>query len=76
VKYAAGKDVLEVACGAGVGLGLLSRVVRRDVGGDIDERNCSIARTTYPNRPGIEVRQFDAETIPPTSSLLRLGCIV
>lgn len=63
-KAAPGKDVLEVACGAGLGLGLLKRVALRTVGGDIDERNCAIARQTYSTRPDIEVRQFDAQEMP------------
>jgi ubiquinone/menaquinone biosynthesis C-methylase UbiE/ribosomal protein S18 acetylase RimI-like enzyme len=62
-EYAAGKEVLEVACGAGVGLSRIALVARRVVGGDIDERNCAIARETYKNRPEIEVKQLDAEQI-------------
>lgn len=64
VKYAEGKDVLEVACGAGVGLGRIAQVARRVVGGDIDERNCAIASETYKGRPEVEMRQLDAERIP------------
>lgn len=63
-EYAAGKDVLEVACGAGVGLGMIARVARRVVGGDIDEINCEIARETYKNSQAIEVMRLDAEHIP------------
>lgn len=63
-KYALGKDVLEVACGAGMGLGLLSRLARRTVGGDIDERNCAVARQTYRDRNEIEIKQFDAQNLP------------
>jgi SAM-dependent methyltransferase len=60
-KYAQGKDVIEIACGAGVGLGMISRVARRLVGSDIDERNCAVARETYRNNPQIEVIHLDAE---------------
>lgn len=63
-KYALGKDVLEVACGAGMGLGLLSRVARRTIGGDIDERNCAVARQTYRDRNDLEIKQLDAQTLP------------
>lgn len=63
-KYAPGKDVLEAACGAGVGLGLLARVARRTVGGDIDERNCAIARQAYCGRGDVEVKHFDAQKLP------------
>jgi len=63
-KYAKGKDVLEVACGAGVGLGRLAQVARRVVGGDIDACNCGIATETYKDRPEIEVLHLDAEQMP------------
>jgi len=63
-KHASGKDVLEVACGAGMGLGLLARAAKRTVGGDIDERNCAIAKRTYSGRSDIEVKQLDAQELP------------
>lgn len=63
-KHAVGKDVLEIACGAGVGLGLLARVARRLVAGDIDERNCEIARQTYRGRADIAVERIDAQNMP------------
>ncbi len=63
-KHAQGKDVLEVACGAGMGLGLLARTARRLVGGDIDERNLAIARQTYGSRHNVEIKQFDAQDLP------------
>ena len=63
-EYATGREVLEVACGAGVGLGMLARVARRVVAGDIDERNCAIARETYRHNPKVEVRALDAEEMP------------
>src|SRR5665213_651482 len=63
-EYAAGKDVLEVACGAGVGLGMIAHVARKVVGGDIDEINCEMARETYKGRQEIEVMRLDAEHIP------------
>ena len=64
VKYAEGKDVLEVACGAGVGLGLLARVARRTVAGDIDERNLAVAHRTYAERSGVALNRFDAQSLP------------
>ena len=63
-SYAAGKDVLEAACGAGVGLGCLAAVAKRVVGGDIDPSNCATARQTYTGRTGIEILAFDAENVP------------
>ena len=63
-RYATGKEVLEVACGAGVGLGMIARAARQVVGGDIDECNLAFVRETYKNRPNVEVRWLDAEKMP------------
>ena len=63
-QFAAGKDVLEVACGAGLGLGYLAGTARRVVGGDIDESNLRIARETYTARPDITVMKLDAQDLP------------
>jgi SAM-dependent methyltransferase len=63
-KYSVGKDVLEVACGAGLGLGLLARVARRTVGGDIDKLNCAMAKKTYCGRADVQVKQFDGQKLP------------
>jgi SAM-dependent methyltransferase len=63
-KQARGKDVLEVACGGGMGLGLLAGVANSVVGGDIEEGNCRVAQETYEGRPRIEVKQLDAHCIP------------
>jgi ubiquinone/menaquinone biosynthesis C-methylase UbiE len=62
--YAEGKDVLEVACGSGIGLGYLARRAKRVVGGDIDETNLAFARETYKNRANIEICSLDAEALP------------
>src|SRR5262249_1639605 len=43
-EAAAGKDVLEVACGAGPGLGLLARSGRRAIGGDYTDALLRVAR--------------------------------
>ena len=63
-QFASDKDVLEVACGAGLGLGYLARAARRVVGGDIDESNLRIARQTYSGRPDIAVIKLDAQDLP------------
>ena len=57
-----GKDVLEVACGPGIGLGYLGRHARRVVGGDYDEVLLGYARATYGN--GIRVLRLDAGALP------------
>ena len=43
-QYAAGKNVLEVACGAGLGLVWLAELARQVSAGDIDQQNCRVAR--------------------------------
>lgn len=58
----AGADVLEVACGAGQGLGYMARIARRVVGGDISSALVATARKHYGTR--IEIHQFDAEALP------------
>ncbi len=63
-RYGAGKDVLEVACGTGLGLGMVARDARRVLAGDIDQQNYTTARETYRDNPKIEVRGFAAEAIP------------
>lgn len=58
-----GKDVLEVACGGGQGLGLLARKARKVVGGDCDKTNLSYAVSTYKGRDNIEVVEIDAHNL-------------
>ena len=62
-EYAVAKDVLEVACGSGMGLGYLSRVARLVVGGDIDRRNVELARGIYRDS-AVVVREMDAHELP------------
>ncbi len=61
-ELADGKDVLEVACGSGIGLGHLATRAKRVVGGDYDPRLAEIGRRTYEER--IEVSTMDAEALP------------
>ena len=63
-RYCEGKEVLEVACGSGQGLGLLAKVSKRVVGGDIDEHNLVHARRQYAGRRGIELKVLDAQDLP------------
>ncbi len=60
-SFCEGKDVLELACGSGQGLGFLARFARSIVGTDIDEEILAIARTTYEGR--IPLKRMDAEEI-------------
>jgi lipopolysaccharide/colanic/teichoic acid biosynthesis glycosyltransferase/glycosyltransferase involved in cell wall biosynthesis/ubiquinone/menaquinone biosynthesis C-methylase UbiE len=57
-----GKDVLEVACGSGHGLGLLAASARRLVGGDYSGPLLASARQHYGGR--IPLVRFSAEAMP------------
>ena len=56
------KDVLEVACGSGLGLGMLARSARSLKAGDFTEKLLQMARLHYGD--SIALRQFDAQAIP------------
>jgi len=60
--YCTGKDVVEVACGAGQGLGYLSMITRILEAGDYSDKILSIAQRHYMDR--ITLRQFDAQEMP------------
>jgi SAM-dependent methyltransferase len=62
LEFAGGRDVLEVACGTGIGLGLLTRAARSVVGVDIDARNLSIAQKNYENS-SVGFRKMDAQSL-------------
>jgi len=61
-SFAVGKDVLEVACGAGLGLGYLAQVAKSVVGGDLDDKNVELARKHYLDR--IPIMKMDAHSLP------------
>lgn len=61
-NYCENKDVLEVACGAGQGLGYLKTIVRSLKAGDISEPTLKIARKHYGDR--IQIDKFDAQKLP------------
>src|SRR5262245_36404818 len=61
-RLAAGKDVLEVACGSGQGLGYLAGRARRVVGGDRTRSLLGAARSHYDDR--IPLIQLDAQQLP------------
>lgn len=61
-KYCHNKDVLEVACGTGQGLGYLSKNAKSLNAGDYSEKILEIAREHYGNR--ITLKQFDAQNLP------------
>lgn len=59
-EFAAGGDVLEMACGAGMGLGYLAATARSVLGGDIDPVNVDRAAATYAGTP-VTARLMDAQ---------------
>jgi SAM-dependent methyltransferase len=63
-NHAAGKDVAEIACGAGLGLGWIARVARSVEAGDVNDANCRAAIETYAGRTKIHVRRMDALHLP------------
>jgi len=63
-RFTNGGEVLEVGCGSGIGLGLLSRYASGVVGGDIDKRNIEIALEQYRNNKNVTISQMDAHELP------------
>jgi ubiquinone/menaquinone biosynthesis C-methylase UbiE len=64
VQLSEDKEILEVACGAGIGLGYLASAAKRVVGGDIDENILKFALEHYKGRDKIEIKILDAENLP------------
>jgi ubiquinone/menaquinone biosynthesis C-methylase UbiE len=63
-EYSQNKDVLELACGTGTGLGYIAAVAKSVVGGDIDLNNVAIATKTYANRSNISIQELDVCQLP------------
>lgn len=61
-EYCRGGDVLEVACGAGQGLGYLASVSKSLRAGDISPTLVARARSYYGSR--IEISEIDAQVLP------------
>lgn len=61
-EYCRSKDVLEVACGTGQGVGYLAGVARSFVAGDYSDVILEIAKKHYGERYAF--KQFDAQKIP------------
>ena len=61
-EYCRNKDVLEVACGPGQGLGYLASIARSLSGGDITPTLVSMAKEHYRDRVDVEV--MNAERLP------------
>ena len=61
-QFVAGKEVLEVACGPGFGLGFLANRAKKVIGGDITPECLSLAGTHYGSR--VELVGMDAHHLP------------
>jgi len=64
LQFCKDKEVLEVACGGGMGLGYLAKVAKKVIGGDIDENILKYPLEYYQKRDKIEIREFDAQNLP------------
>ena len=60
--FVSGKQVLEIGCGPGFGLGYLSRKAERVIGGDYAEDNLRLAQQHYKGR--VELILLDAHNLP------------
>lgn len=60
-QFAKEKDVLEVACGSGIGLGYIAKIANKVVGGDIDPKNVKLAKSYYKD---IKIGIMDAHNLP------------
>jgi ubiquinone/menaquinone biosynthesis C-methylase UbiE len=61
-QHGSGKDVLELGCGSGQGLGLLSKSAKKVVGGDISASLLDMARQHYNGR--VPLVRLDAQKLP------------
>lgn len=62
--FCEGRRVLEVGCGAGIGLPYLSTVAKKVIGGDIDWDVLAVAKEHHRGRKGIDLGILDAERLP------------
>lgn len=63
-NFCKGKDVIEIACGSGIGLGYLSSFSNTVSAGDIDEKNIATAVKQYKNNTKINIQKVDAHQLP------------
>ena len=62
-KYCYGGNILEIGCGCGQGLELLSSNAKAIIGCDIDENNLEKARNIYSFHSKITLKNMDAERL-------------
>ncbi len=63
-RFAAGRRVLDVACGEGYGSGLLAEVAAHVTGIDIDARTLAHARAAYADRDNVAFVEASATVLP------------
>lgn len=63
-KLVAGREVLDVACGAGYGSALLATQARHVVGADISSETIQHAQAVYARASNLEFRQADCAALP------------
>jgi len=63
-KYSNNKDVLEVACGSGIGIPYLKDVAKSVCGCDIDPKLVSIAKEISINMDNVDIKKGDAQNLP------------
>ena len=61
-NFSEGKEILEVACGAGQGLGYLAKRAKRVFGGDYTEKLIKEAKRYYKER--VPLLRLDAHFLP------------
>ena len=64
VPLVAGRETLDIACGAGYGSALLARRASQVVGADVSQSAIDHARVTYASVANLEFRQADCSSLP------------
>jgi len=64
MHFASNKVVLDVACGAGYGTGLLSKIATLVIGVDLSRKALTYAKEHYGNTPNVEFILSDAHSLP------------
>lgn len=63
-QYCKNKDILEVACGTGQGLGYIAKSAKTLQAGDYSQEILDLAKSYYSDR--IQLQKFDAQALPMT----------
>lgn len=63
-QFAAEKNVIEIACGSGIGLSYLASVAKTVIGGDIDSTNIKTSKENCIGNKKISVEKIDAHQLP------------